>query len=125
MRTRPVLVFDGDCAFCTTSVRLAERWLRPNCDITPWKRADLLSLGVDQPRAKYEVPWVTPGGLSYGGAQAVAKLLRGSGGGWAFPGALLRLPPVRWIAHGVYRLAANNRERMPGGTPACGVNSAR
>jgi hypothetical protein len=77
MRTRPVLVFDGDCAFCTTSVRLAERWLRPNCDITPWQRADLPWLGVDQPRAEYEVTWVTPGGLSYGGAQAVAKLLLG------------------------------------------------
>lgn len=24
----PVLVFDGDCAFCTSCVRLAERYLR-------------------------------------------------------------------------------------------------
>ena len=26
--TLPVLVFDGDCAFCTTSASLARRWLR-------------------------------------------------------------------------------------------------
>lgn len=125
MRTRPVLVFDGDCAFCTTSVLFAERRLRPRCDITPWQRTDLPSLGVDQRRAEYEVLWVTPDGTSYGGVQAVAKLLLDSGGGWAVPGALLRLPPFRWIAHGVYRLVANNRERMPGGTPACAVHSAR
>lgn len=125
MRTRPVLVFDGDCAFCTTSVMVAERWLRPRCDTTPWQRADLRSLGVDQQRAEYEVLWVTPDGASYGGAEAVAKLLLAAGGGWAVLGGLLRLPPLRWVAHGVYRLVANNRERMPGGTPACAVPSSR
>jgi len=125
MHTRPVLVFDGDCGFCTTSVRFAERWLRPHCDIIPWQRADLPSLGVDQQRAEYEVLWVTPTGATYGGAQAVAKVLLGSGGGWPVLGGLLRQPPLRWIAHGVYRLVANNRERMPGGTPACAVESVR
>jgi predicted DCC family thiol-disulfide oxidoreductase YuxK len=104
---------------------VAERWLRPRCDITPWQRVDLKSLGVDQQRAEYEVLWVTPDGASYGGAQGVAKLLLGSGGGWAVLGGLLRLPPLRWVAHGVYRLVANNRERMPGGTPACALPSAR
>ncbi|MEC3995335.1 DCC1-like thiol-disulfide oxidoreductase family protein [Actinacidiphila sp. DG2A-62] len=125
MCTRPVLVFDGDCAFCTTSVMFAERWLRPCCDFTPWQRADLPSLGVDQQQAEYEVLWVTPVGASYGGAQAVARLLLSSGGGWAALGGLLRLPLLRWAAHGVYRLVANNRERMPGGTPACAVPTER
>ncbi|MFJ1612841.1 MULTISPECIES: thiol-disulfide oxidoreductase DCC family protein [unclassified Streptomyces] len=123
MSTRPVLVFDGDCAFCTTSVTFAERRLRPGCDIVPWQRADLPSLGVDQRRAEYELLWVTPAGTVYGGAQAVAMLLLGSGRSWAVLGGLLRLPPFRWVAHWAYRLVANNRERMPGGTPACAVNS--
>lgn len=125
MRTRPVLVFDGDCAFCTTSVVFAERWLRPHCDVTPWQRGDLPSLGVDRQRAEYEVLWVTPVGKVYGGAQAVTKLLLGSGGGWTVLGGLLCLPPLRWAAHWAYRLVANNRERMPGGTPACAVSSVR
>lgn len=125
MRTRPVLVFDGDCAFCATSVLFAERWLRPSCEFTPWQRADLPSLGVGQRRAEYEVLWVTPTGASYGGAQAVAKLLLGSGGGWAVLGGLLSLPPVCWVARGVYRLVADNRERMPGGTPTCAVSAVR
>jgi predicted DCC family thiol-disulfide oxidoreductase YuxK len=125
MRTRPVLVFDGDCAFCTAAVVFAERRLRPRCDVTPWQRADLPLLGVDQQRAEYEVLWVTPVGKVYGGAQAVAKLLLGSGRGWAVLGGLLRLPPLCWVAHASYRLVANNRERMPGGTPACSVSSIR
>ncbi|WP_438490335.1 thiol-disulfide oxidoreductase DCC family protein [Streptomyces sp. S186] len=121
MRTRPVLVYDGDCAFCTTSVMLAERRFRLSCEITPWQSADLGFLGVTQRQAEYELVWVTPTGTVYGGAQAAAKVLMSAGGGWTLVGALLTLPPLRWIAHGVYRLIANNRQRMPGGTHACAL----
>ncbi|MDJ0460467.1 DUF393 domain-containing protein [Streptomyces sp. H27-C3] len=124
MRTRPVLVYDGDCAFCTTCVRFIERRIKPRCETTPWQFADLDSLGVTQERAAYELLWVTPTGVTYGGAQAVAKLLLYAGGAWAVPGALITLAPVRWVAQGAYRLIAANRERMPGGTPACGLPAA-
>ncbi|HWU05738.1 MAG TPA: DUF393 domain-containing protein [Streptomyces sp.] len=121
MRTRSVLIYDGDCAFCTSSVMFAERRLRPRCEIIPWQFADLDSLGTTRERAEYELLWITQAGAIHGGAQAVAKLLLHAGRGWAVPGALLTLPPLRWIAHGVYRLVANNREKMPGGTPACAL----
>ncbi|MGW7278100.1 thiol-disulfide oxidoreductase DCC family protein [Streptomyces sp. NPDC054844] len=121
MRTRPVLVFDGDCGFCTAAVRVIERWVRPRCETTPWQRADLAVLGVRKERARREVLWVTPTAAVHGGAQAVAKLLMSAGGGWRIVGAVLTLPPVRWAAAGVYRLVADNRERLPGGTPACAV----
>lgn len=125
VRTRPVLVYDGDCAFCTTSVRYAERHIRPNCEVTPWQSADLASFGTTQQRAEHELLWFTPTDTVYGGAQAVARLLLSAGKGWAVLGALLVLPPVRWIAHGVYRLVANNRASMPGGTAACAVPADR
>ncbi|MFG2094195.1 thiol-disulfide oxidoreductase DCC family protein [Streptomyces sp. NPDC048612] len=124
MRRQPVLVYDGDCAFCTSSVRFAQRWLRPRCAATPWQFADLAELGVSRRRAEHEVLWVTPAGAVHGGAQAVAKLLLSAPCGWPVVGALLTLPPVRWIAHGVYRLIARNRHRMPGGTAACALPSA-
>ncbi|MGW5118786.1 thiol-disulfide oxidoreductase DCC family protein [Streptomyces noursei] len=120
-RTRPVLVYDGDCGFCTTSVNFAERYLRPGCRITAWQFADLAELGVTQQRAEHEVLWITPAGAVHGGAQAVAKLLLSAGGLWAAAGAVLTLPPVRWLAHAVYRVIADNRHRMPGGTPACAL----
>ncbi|MEV6650027.1 DUF393 domain-containing protein [Streptomyces sp. NPDC051219] len=125
MRTRAVLVYDGDCAFCTTSVTFLERHLRPPCAITPWQFADLRSLDITQQRAESELLWITPTGAVYGGSQAVAKLLLGAGKGWAVPGALLSLPPLRWIAHDAYRLVAKNRDRMPGGTPACALPANR
>ncbi|MFJ5674002.1 thiol-disulfide oxidoreductase DCC family protein [Streptomyces sp. NPDC093097] len=120
-RTAPVLVYDGDCGFCTTCVRYAERHLRPRCTITAWQDADLDALGVTEQRALHEVLWITPSGVVHGGAQAVAKLLLNAGGPWSVAGAVLTLPPVRWPAHAVYRLIAHNRHRMPGGTPACAL----
>ncbi|MFE1026632.1 thiol-disulfide oxidoreductase DCC family protein [Streptomyces sp. NPDC058818] len=125
MRTRPVLVYDGDCRFCTTSVAYLERLLRPDCSVTPWQFADLTSLGSAQRRAEYEALWITPTGAVYGGAQAVARLLLRAGKGWAVLGALLTLPPVRWVAHGVYRIVADNRHRLPGGTAACALPAGR
>ncbi|MFH7597365.1 DUF393 domain-containing protein [Streptomyces racemochromogenes] len=125
MRTRPTLVYDGDCGFCTASVLFVERRLRPDCEIVPRQFADLSALGVPPERAAYEVLWVTPSGRVYGGARAVAKILLRAGRGWAPLGALLMLPPARWVAHVAYRLVADNRHRMPGGTAACAAPERR
>ncbi|MFI9243918.1 thiol-disulfide oxidoreductase DCC family protein [Streptomyces sp. NPDC053086] len=125
MRTRPVLVYDGDCGFCTASVALAQRWIRPRCDSTARQTADLEALGVSRQRAAYEALWVTPDGTVYGGAQAVAKLLASARGGWAVAGAVLQLAPMRWAAHGLYRVIARNRHRLPGSTSACALPSGQ
>jgi len=133
MAVRPVLVYDGDCAFCSACVAFAGRRLAhraaPRWDAVPFQYADLPGLDasagrrglVTRDRAEREVIWVTPAGAVQGGAQAVARLLMRAGGAWAFLGALIALPPVRWIAAPVYRLIARNRQRMPGGTPACAL----
>ncbi|MFI8852077.1 thiol-disulfide oxidoreductase DCC family protein [Streptomyces sp. NPDC053499] len=121
----PVLLYDGDCGFCTSAVRFAERRVRPRCTYEPWQFADpaeLAALGVTRERAEHEVLWVTPAGAVYGGAQAVAKALLSAGGGaWPVVGAVLTLPPFRWAAHVGYRVIAANRHRLPGGTAACAV----
>ena len=132
----PVLVFDGDCAFCTTCVTAAERYLRQTLasggwDAVAYQFADLAELDVrgggrgevSGERAEREVLWVTPGGRVYGGAQAVARLLMRSGGAPAYLGGLLALAPVRPVAALVYRWIAANRHRLPGGTPACALAS--
>jgi predicted DCC family thiol-disulfide oxidoreductase YuxK len=119
-RSRPVLVYDGDCGFCTACVRFVRRRVRPDADVTPWQTADLAALGVTAERASHEVLWVTPVGAVYGGAQAIARLLLRAGGGWAPLGAVLTLPGARWIAAAIYRAVADHRERLPGGT-ACAV----
>ncbi|WP_190016297.1 thiol-disulfide oxidoreductase DCC family protein [Streptomyces lucensis] len=125
MRTRAVLVYDGDCGFCTSSVTVVRRWVRPRYEITARQWTDLGALGVSRQRAEYEALWVTPDGTVYGGARAVAKLLASAGGGWAVVGAVLQVAPMRWMAHGIYRAIAHNRHRLPGGTPACALTAGR
>ncbi len=118
---RPILLYDGDCGFCTQSARLVERWIPTTAAVEPWQFADLAAIGTTATQAQDEVLWFAGDGRSYGGAQAIARLLQDAGGAWAILGALIRVPPIRWIAHVVYRVVAANRYRLPGGTPACAL----
>jgi predicted DCC family thiol-disulfide oxidoreductase YuxK len=117
----PALVFDGDCAFCTRSADAARRLLPVDCQVVPWQAYDLGSVGVTAERAQHEVLWVAPDGAVAGGARAVSQALRAAAGGWAVLGLVLSMPPVSWVAQGLYRVVAANRYRLPGGTAACRV----
>lgn len=120
MRTRPVLVYDGDCGFCTRCVRVVER-IHANADIVAWQFADLDDLGLTQAEASDAVQWVEPDGTVRGGHEAVAAILMNSGRLWRPFGRVMLLPGVSWLAARVYRLVAHNRHRLPGGTPACAM----
>ncbi len=120
---KPILIFDGDCGFCTRSVNVLKH-LPVDAEVTAYQFADLEMYGTTEERATHEVLWVDPKGRIYGGAQAIARLLVSAGGFYAAAGWALRTPPIRWIAAGVYRLIANNRQRMPGGTTACALPPA-
>lgn len=47
---RGLLIFDGDCGFCTTSARFATRWVdrRDRYDIAPWQEVDLARFGLTE-----------------------------------------------------------------------------
>jgi len=115
------LVYDGDCAFCTRSVALLPRLRLARPTVVAWQHADLASLGLTPQQCEDAVQWVDATGQVDSGAQAVARLLLASGGPWAVLGALLRVPPLSWVAAVVYRWVAANRHRLPGGTPACAL----
>ncbi|WP_042389976.1 thiol-disulfide oxidoreductase DCC family protein [Streptacidiphilus melanogenes] len=117
----PVLVYDGDCAFCTSSLRFGERVLGTD----GWDSVPFQFAGLDpalRARAETEVLWLTPTGRVYGGSDAVAKvLLRTRRAPWNALGGAMLLPGVRTAVAAVYRLVAANRHRLPGGTPACAI----
>ncbi|HVE63603.1 MAG TPA: DUF393 domain-containing protein [Mycobacteriales bacterium] len=119
------LIYDGDCAFCTRCVQLMERRLPARPRVTPWQWADLPRLGVTQAQAERSVLWVEPGSPPLAGAAAIARLLVQCGGLWLALGRAMQVPPVSWLAAGVYRLIANNRGRLPGGTAACALPQAQ
>lgn len=120
---RPVLVYDGDCGFCTSSVRLLGR-LPVEADVVAFQFADLGALGTTASRAEREVLWIEES-VVYGGARAVARLFACAGGRWRTLGLIAGVPPLSWLARGVYALVSANRHRLPGGTPACSLPAER
>jgi predicted DCC family thiol-disulfide oxidoreductase YuxK len=113
------MVFDGDCAFCTTWMNRLERTLPRFPRSTPYQWADLDTLGLTLDDVTRYAWFVTPT-HQYAGHLAFSALLRSQPRPWLrFAGALIATPPVSWVAALGYRLVAANRHRLPGGTPAC------
>jgi predicted DCC family thiol-disulfide oxidoreductase YuxK len=117
-QAHPVLVYDGDCGFCTKCVRVLER-IGPEGEIVAWQSTDLAKLGLTEEQAAAAVQWVSSDGTVRSGHEAIAAALRTAGGAWQIVGRAILLPGISWLAARVYRLVADNRHRLPGSTAAC------
>jgi predicted DCC family thiol-disulfide oxidoreductase YuxK len=115
---RPLLVFDGDCGFCTSAARFGQRRLRLE-HVEPWQRLDLDALDLTEADCRDAVQWVAVDGSIASAERAVIAALRHAGGGWKLLGTVMALPGVRRLAAVTYRLIARYRHQMPGGTAAC------
>lgn len=116
-------LYDGDCAFCSTSAQFLERRVRTTAKVTPWQWADLDALGTTREEAEAAVIWIEPG-FKRAGPDAIAVLLRRAQWYWKPIGWVLSLRPVSWLAWPVYRLVSRNRHKLPGGTAACSLPQA-
>ena len=117
-RVRPVLLYDGDCAFCTSCARILER-IGPDTEILAWQYTELAELGITEEQATDAVQWIEIDGTVRSGHEAIAAILNTAGRIWKITGHMILLPGISWMAAKVYRLVADNRHRLPGSTPAC------
>jgi len=112
------LVFDGDCAFCSSSARFAQRRVRGRGDLLPWQRADLAALGLTPEQCTEAIQWAGDD-RPMSGAAAIAAYLRTAGAFWRVLGAVLGSRAGLVLADPVYTWVSRNRYRLPGGSPAC------
>ncbi|BDI23509.1 thiol-disulfide oxidoreductase DCC family protein [Herbiconiux sp. L3-i23] len=113
-----VLVFDGECSFCSSCVDWLEKVLPVMPPAVPFQSADLSGYGLSDAEARERVWLITPG-KHFGGAGAVSALLRHQpDASLRFAGWLLQIPPLSWLADGAYAVVARLRNILPGGTPA-------
>jgi predicted DCC family thiol-disulfide oxidoreductase YuxK len=118
-----ILIFDGDCAFCTKSAAFITQRIRPSTDVQAWQSADLDALRLTPEQCSTAVQWVGDSGQIRSGAAAITAMLREAGPGWSALGAIGELPGVRSLAAATYRVIASNRHRLPGGTAACDTSN--
>ncbi|GAA4729372.1 hypothetical protein GCM10025782_30300 [Pedococcus ginsenosidimutans] len=120
-RERGLLIFDGDCGFCTTSARFVSRWVdrRHRYDVQPWQELDLAPLGVTEADCIEAAQFVRRDGSVVAGHRAIAAGLTHGAPLWRPLGHLLTLPGVSAVAARVYAWVADHRYALPGGTPAC------
>jgi predicted DCC family thiol-disulfide oxidoreductase YuxK len=118
---RTLLIFDGDCGFCTTAVNWLRSTLPAMPPAAPFQWTDLAAYGLTAAEASAKV-WMVIDGRRAGGHLAVSALLRHQPSiGWRFVGWMLCTPPFSIGAAIGYRLVARYRSHLPGGTPACAV----
>ncbi len=120
----PVVIFDGECGFCTTSARWLSRWVVKDgsTSVAPWQHLDLDRLGLSEDQCRTSVQWVGRDGQVASGHEAIAATLRSGHLIWRPVGALLVAPGVSWLAGRAYSWVAAHRYALPGGTPACRVD---
>ena len=120
-----VLVFDGNCGFCTRAVYALQRWdRRGRVRALPLQGSRVLELtGVTREQALREVWWIGADDARMGGAEAVTAALATALGIPLL--RLFRVPGVRPLAARVYRWVAEHRYMLRGVRPHCSRPSTR
>ena len=117
-----LLIFDGDCGFCTRSAAwIAGSWRRGARSIA-WQHlgtARLAELGLTADDCREAAWWVEPDGTRLKGHRAIGKALT-YGSGWkTLAGRVVLSSVLAPIAAAAYTLIARYRYRLPGGSAAC------
>jgi predicted DCC family thiol-disulfide oxidoreductase YuxK len=119
-----MLVYDGDCGFCTTAANwIAGHWPDNGPTAIPWQHLPsnaIAGAGLSHDDMQRSAWWIDDHTREEG-SRAVARALDAAGGLWAIVGWLLVVPPISSVAPLGYRAVARHRHRFPGGTPACKV----
>lgn len=117
----PILIYDGDCAFCSSTIRTLQRIMKKKSPMVPFQHVDTSRFGLTKQQCSQEIKFVDASGRVHGGEGAFRNLFIHAEGLWAFLGRLMNLPGVRTISGTLYRWVARNRYRLPGGTPTCAL----
>ena len=105
-----MLVYDGDCGFCTRCARWVETRAR-DVEVMPWQALDLRAVGLSGQQVRNAAYWLDDGTTDHAEG-AIARSLMACGRGYAVIGRALLLPGVRRVAGLGYRFVARHRGRL-------------
>ncbi|MYG93429.1 MAG: DUF393 domain-containing protein [Acidimicrobiia bacterium] len=107
-----ILIYDGDCGFCTSTAKWAKQRLNSNYQVVPWQHLNLDDFGLSKADVNRSAYWVDSNGNLYEEHRCIAKVLSAMDRPWKFIGSLLTFGPINLVARAVYRLIAANRGRL-------------
>ena len=118
-----VLVYDGDCGFCTTSATWMRRHWPDETSSTilashQLDRSEATASTLSDRDLATSVWWLS-GDVRLSGSDAIAAALVEAGGSLSYLGRALGSRPVSVIARPTYRFIARHRQWLPGATDSC------
>ncbi len=120
-----ILIYDGDCGFCTKSADFARKRLTSAVEVLAWqKMSNLATLGLTETDVQTRSYFVDQDGRIFGGAESLARCALHMHSGWPLVGRIFLVPGFAQVASVVYKFVASNRHRLPGGTAACKLPNA-
>jgi len=122
----PLLIYDGECGFCTASARWVAQQFRHGESARPWQllgEAAMKEFGLAIADVESAAWWISRDGTRHRGHRAIAHALLSGGTLRRTVGHVVLMPPGSWAAAVAYRLVVRWRHHLPGATPACRVES--
>ena len=123
-RRTALLIYDGDCGFCSTSARWTRKGWRNEAEIVAYQQLGedgLAALGLSVRDAEQAAWWMDESGKLWRGHRAIAKSLQASTGARRAVGLALGSPVLSPLGALAYRLVVRYRHKLPGATDACRV----
>jgi predicted DCC family thiol-disulfide oxidoreductase YuxK len=121
----PLLIFDGDCGFCTSAVNGLQKRMKRSFDVIPYQFANLEKYQLTTEECEKRIYLITVDKKSvsdkqFSGHKAISKIWRMQTNPlWKFLGWVIIFPGINLISYLAYWLMARYRHKLPGGTPAC------
>lgn len=117
----PILIYDGDCAFCSSTIRLIKQLMPQHPPMEPFQFLRTEDYGLTRQKCGEEIKYVNANGQVYGGEAAFKNFFRDAGKAWKLIALIMSVPVVQQVSGLVYRWVARNRHKLPGGTPTCSL----
>jgi predicted DCC family thiol-disulfide oxidoreductase YuxK len=110
---RPLLIYDGDCGYCTRWISRWRKWTEGRVIYAPTCEAASAYPRIPAERFKESVVLVEPDGRVSFGAEAVARSLAVRAPGQVLLWIYERVPGAGGLAEAAYRFVARRRGRWP------------
>lgn len=115
-----LLIYDGDCGFCTRTAAWLRRRLPPGYSVEASQRvSDLEAFGLSRREVHEAAYWIDPGGRKLRGHRAIIRAVESSRGALGSLSKAAKVWPIDPLASWVYEVVARNRHRLPGATDHC------